>query len=151
MFRIREFNHQKENKMARVTVEDCITKVNNRFNLVLLASQRARAIGTGAALTVDRDNDKNSVVSLREIAEETISLDDLKENLIRSHQKVIEIEEDEDEIIDFMDGEEEWTALSDEDRMADVLAEEAGMQTTDAETEDAALEDTSEAEAEKPE
>ena len=65
--------------MARVTVEDCVDKVPNRFDLVMLAAHRAREISTGAALTVDRDNDKNPVVSLREIAEETQSADELRE------------------------------------------------------------------------
>ena len=118
--------------MARVTVEDCIDKVTNRFELVLLAAQRARAIGTGAALTVDRDNDKNTVVSLREIADETLSLDELKEELIKNHQKIIEVEEDEEDIIEYMDGEEEWANLSDKDRMTDQQLEDAGMHTTDA-------------------
>lgn len=119
--------------MARVTVEDCVLKVPNRFELVLLSAQRARTIGTGAALTVDRDNDKNSVVSLREIAGETVSLDDLKEDLIRSHQKVIEVEENEEDIIEYMDGEEEWANLSDEDRLNnETQLENAGMHTTDA-------------------
>jgi DNA-directed RNA polymerase subunit omega len=66
--------------MARVTVEDCIDKVDNRFDLVLLAAHRARMISSGSQLTVDRDNDKNPVVSLREIADSTISPEDLREN-----------------------------------------------------------------------
>ena len=70
--------------MARVTVEDCVDKVENRFELVLLASHRARMISSGAPLTIDRDNDKNPVVALREIADETIAPDDLKEDLIHS-------------------------------------------------------------------
>ncbi len=125
--------------MARVTVEDCITKVDNRFELVLLSGQRARSIGTGAALTVDRDNDKNTVVSLREIAQETISLDELKEELIKGHQKVIEVEEDEEDIIDLMEGEADWNNLSDEDRLNnEQQLEDAGMHTADA-SEDAEL------------
>lgn len=81
--------------MARVTVEDCVDKVENRFNLVLLAAHRARMISTGSELTVDRDNDKNPVVSLREIADETISPDDLNEELIHSLQKYVEVDEPE--------------------------------------------------------
>lgn len=81
--------------MARVTVEDCIDKVDNRFELVLLASHRARQISQGAAITVDRDNDKNPVVALREIADETLSPDDLKEDLIHSLQKHVEVDEPE--------------------------------------------------------
>jgi DNA-directed RNA polymerase subunit omega len=75
--------------MARVTVEDCIDKVENRFDLVLLASHRARTISSGSQITVDRDNDKNPVVALSEIAERTISPGDLKEDLIRSLQKYV--------------------------------------------------------------
>lgn len=97
--------------MARVTVEDCILKVSNRFELVMVAAQRARRIGTGAALTVDRDNDKNPVVSLREIADETISVDDLKEDLVKSHQRVFAAEDDKDDVIEEMQGEEEWNTL----------------------------------------
>ncbi|HCL64122.1 MAG TPA: DNA-directed RNA polymerase subunit omega [Rhizobium sp.] len=81
--------------MARVTVEDCIDKVDNRFELVLLASHRARQISQGAAITVDRDKDKNPVVALREIADETLSPGDLKEDLIHSLQKHVEIDEPE--------------------------------------------------------
>lgn len=74
--------------MARVTVEDCIDKVTNRFDLVLLAAQRARAISGGAELTLDRDRDKNPVVALREIAEETVTPADLQDDLVASLQKV---------------------------------------------------------------
>jgi DNA-directed RNA polymerase subunit omega len=74
--------------MARVTVEDCVDKVTNRFDLVLLAAQRAREISGGAELTVDRDRDKNPVVALREIAEETVTPDDLHESLVGTLQKV---------------------------------------------------------------
>jgi DNA-directed RNA polymerase subunit omega len=98
--------------MARVTVEDCIEKLPNRFELVMVAAQRARKIGSGSALTVDRDNDKNPVVALREIADETVSIDDLKEDLIRGKQKIIAMDDDSAEVIDMMDGEQEWTALS---------------------------------------
>ena len=83
--------------MARVTVEDCIDKVENRFDLVLLASHRARMISSGAPITVDRDNDKNPVVALREIADETVSPGDLKEDLIHSLQKYAEVDEPESE------------------------------------------------------
>ncbi len=81
--------------MARVTVEDCIEKVPNRFELVLQASYRARLIAQGSPLTVERDNDKNSVVALREIAEGTINTDDLEEQLIHSMQKHVEVDEPE--------------------------------------------------------
>jgi DNA-directed RNA polymerase subunit omega len=81
--------------MARVTVEDCIDKVDNRFELVLLASHRARQVSQGAAILVDRDNDKNPVVALREIADEALSPGDLKEDLIHSLQKHVEVDEPE--------------------------------------------------------
>ena len=83
--------------MARVTVEDCIDKVENRFDLVLLASHRARLVSSGSQITIDRDNDKNPVVALREIAEKTISPEDLKEDLIHSLQKNVEVDEPEAE------------------------------------------------------
>ncbi|HWJ87384.1 MAG TPA: DNA-directed RNA polymerase subunit omega [Pelagibacterium sp.] len=83
--------------MARVTVEDCIEKIPNRFELVLMAAHRARMISAGGAITVDRDNDKNPVVALREIGDGTISPDDLKEDLIHSLQKYVEVDEPENE------------------------------------------------------
>ena len=88
--------------MARVTVEDCIEKIPNRFDLVLGAAQRARNISTGNPLTIDRDNDKNPVVALREISEETIDPDFLRDEIIRSLQKLSnpEISEDDDENLD---------------------------------------------------
>ncbi len=82
--------------MARVTVEDCVLKVPNRFELVLLAAQRAREVTSGAPLTLDRDDDKNPVVALREIADETIQLAHLKDSLVRGMQKHIEMDEPEE-------------------------------------------------------
>jgi DNA-directed RNA polymerase subunit omega len=82
--------------MARVTVEDCIDKVPNRFELVLLAAHRGRMISQGAPLTVDRDNDKNPVVALREVAEQTIRADDLREDYVHSLQKHVEVDEPEE-------------------------------------------------------
>ena len=102
--------------MARVTVEDCIDKVVNRFELVMVSSQRARKIGSGAPLTIDRDNDKNPVVALREIADETIDVEELKEDLIRNNQRVIAIDDDGEDVIDMMDGEQEWGSMSDQER-----------------------------------
>jgi len=85
--------------MARVTVEDCVDKVSNRFDLVLLAAQRARQISGGADLTIDRDRDKNPVVALREIAEETVKPRDLNESIVTNLQKVrIDEEEEADEL-----------------------------------------------------
>src|SRR5680860_323811 len=86
--------------MARVTVEDCIDKVENRFELVLVAGHRARQISSGAQITIDRDNDKNPVVALREIAEQTLSPGDLYEDLIHSLQKQVEVDEPEHDIVD---------------------------------------------------
>ena len=85
--------------MARVTVEDCVDKVENRFELVLVASHRARMIASGSALTVDRDNDKNPVVALREIADMTQQPEDLKEDFIHSLQKQVEVDEPEAEVV----------------------------------------------------
>ena len=82
--------------MARVTVEDCVVRVPNRFELVLLAAQRAREITSGAPLSVDRDDDKNPVVALREIAEETVALDHLQDALVRGMQKHVEMDEPEE-------------------------------------------------------
>ena len=90
--------------MARVTVEDCVDKVENRFELVLLASHRARLISSGSPLTVDRDRDKNPVVALREIADSAIAPDDLKEQLIHSLQKYVEVDEPEAETVPMISG-----------------------------------------------
>ena len=83
--------------MARVTTEDCVDKVPNRFELVMLAAHRAREISAGSPITVDRDNDKNPVVALREIADETQAAEDLRERLIESNQTQIEVDEPEDD------------------------------------------------------
>ena len=93
--------------MARVTVEDCVDKVPNRFELVMLAAHRAREISSGAPITVDRDNDKNPVVSLREIAEETQSAEELRERLIESNQTQIEVDEPEDDSMSLLMGAEQ--------------------------------------------
>ncbi len=84
--------------MARVTVEDCVDKVPNRFELVLLSAHRSRQISAGGAISVERDNDKNPVVALREIAEEELSPGDLKEDLIHSLQRHVEVDEPEESI-----------------------------------------------------
>lgn len=97
--------------MARVTVEDCIDKIPNRFELVMVAAQRARRIGSGSSLTVARDNDKNPVVALREIAGETVSHEKLKEEMIQSHQRFLP-NDDDDQAIDLMDGEKEWGEMN---------------------------------------
>ncbi|MFT0858999.1 DNA-directed RNA polymerase subunit omega [Ancylobacter sp. G4_0304] len=115
--------------MARVTVEDCIDKVDNRFELVLLAGHRARMIASGSPITVDRDNDKNPVVALREIADETISPEDLKEDLIHSLQKFTEVDEPEPETVPMIATGE--AGADDSDIMLDRMTEEellAGLQ-----------------------
>ena len=86
--------------MARVTVEDCVTKIPNRFELVMKAAQRARNVSSGAELTVERDNDKNPVVALREIADETISLEEMEEQLVKGLQRFVESDEPEEDEMD---------------------------------------------------
>ncbi|MBC8337219.1 MAG: DNA-directed RNA polymerase subunit omega [Rhodospirillales bacterium] len=88
--------------MARVTVEDCIVKIPNRFQLVMKASQRARNISAGAGLNVERDNDKNPVVALREIAEDLVDHDELEESLIKGLQKFVEMDDPEEDTIDMI-------------------------------------------------
>lgn len=110
--------------MARVTVEDCIDKVENRFELVLVASHRARMISSGAQITVDRDNDKNPVVALREIAEETISPGDLKEDLIHSLQKYVEVDEPEAETVPLIGGARVGVDADDTEMVGDRMTEE---------------------------
>jgi DNA-directed RNA polymerase subunit omega len=89
--------------MARVTVEDCVERIPNRFELVMLAAKRSREVSSGSDLTVERDNDKNPVCALREIAEETVPLDELREELVRGLQKHIEVDEpEEDDEIEMM-------------------------------------------------
>jgi DNA-directed RNA polymerase subunit omega len=108
--------------MARVTVEDCIDKVDNRFELVLLAGHRARQISQGAMITIDRDNDKNPVVALREIADETLSPGDLKEDLIHSLQKHVEVDEPEADAQEIADQTDTATVSADADREEDNIA-----------------------------
>jgi len=111
--------------MARVTVEDCIDKVENRFELVLLAGHRARLISQGAPITVDRDNDKNPVVALREIADETLSPGDLKEDLIHSLQKHVEVDEPEAEAPSLIEAGAEAVDVAEDDQVAfDRMSEE---------------------------
>ena len=90
--------------MARVTVEDCIDKVSNRFELVLLAAHRARMISGGIEPSLDRDNDKNPVLALREIAVETVTFDELMESTIESHQRQIEVDEPDEEDLSLLTG-----------------------------------------------
>jgi len=110
--------------MARVTVEDCIDKVENRFDLVLLASHRARMVSSGAQITIDRDNDKNPVVALREIADETISPGDLKEDLIHTLQKYVEVDEPEPESMPLIGSPGTGVDADDTEVVADRMTEE---------------------------
>ncbi|WP_025898749.1 DNA-directed RNA polymerase subunit omega [Sneathiella glossodoripedis] len=114
--------------MARVTVEDCVLKVPNRFELVLLAARRARTIAAGSMLTVDRDNDKNPVVALREIAEDTISTGELKDSLIGTLQRRVEVDEpEEDNMAALMSSSSEWAGVVQEDAHEETFsAEEVG-------------------------
>jgi DNA-directed RNA polymerase subunit omega len=107
--------------MARVTVEDCIDKVDNRFELVLLAGHRARQISQGAQITIPRDNDKNPVVALREIADETLSPGDLKEDLIHSLQKHVEVDEPETDGQELLDQSGAATASADADEPEEAI------------------------------
>ena len=114
--------------MARVTVEDCILQVPNRFELVLLAAQRARNISRGEELTLDRDNDKNPVVALREIAEQTVELPALEQDLVKSLLRAPEPEPVEEEVIDLIATDENIFGVMD---VTDDQAAEAGMQVED--------------------
>ncbi len=116
--------------MARVTVEDCVDKVQNRFELVMLASHRAREISAGAAITLDRDNDKNPVVALREIADETQTADELRERLIESNQSQIEVDEPEEDRMALLMGAEADTPAEDdmsEEKLLRALMEAQGQ------------------------
>ncbi|MEM6577944.1 MAG: DNA-directed RNA polymerase subunit omega [Pseudomonadota bacterium] len=116
--------------MARITTEDCVDKVPNRFDLVMLAAHRAREISTGSPVTVDRDNDKNPVVALREIAEETQPADDLNERLIASNQTQIEVDEPEDDAMALLMGDEAEKPVEDdmsEEKLLRALMEAQGQ------------------------
>ncbi len=116
--------------MARVTTEDCVDKVPNRFDLVLLAAHRAREISSGSPLTVDRDRDKNPVVALREIAEETQQSDELRERMIETHQTQIEVDEPEEDSMALLMGAEADTPAEDdmsEEKLLRALMEAQGQ------------------------
>ncbi|NLG76886.1 MAG: DNA-directed RNA polymerase subunit omega [Xanthomonadaceae bacterium] len=114
--------------MARVTVEDCVDKVPNRFELVLLAAHRARSIANGSAITIDPDNDKNPVIALREIAERTVPAEDMRESLIHSIQKNVEVDEPEAVAAPMLPQERRAPVLGRDDQASDtevdVLTEE---------------------------
>lgn len=114
--------------MARVTVEDCVDKVPNRFELVMLAAHRARALASGTPLTVSRDNDKNPVVALREIADETLTAEHLRESAIESFQRQIEVDEPEDDVMTLLVGNTDAPVQDDmsEERLLRALMEAQG-------------------------
>jgi len=111
--------------MARVTVEDCILQIPNRFELVMLSAHRARALASGAELKLERDRDKNPVVALREIAEQKLELDVLQESLIKGLQKRIEPDQPEEEVVELMAGEQQnWIGAADDAEDAEEESEE---------------------------
>ena len=126
--------------MARVTVEDCVQKVPNRFELVLLASQRARNLARGEELTVDRDNDKNPVVALREIAEETIELGRIEQDLVRSLSRAPEPEPADEEVLDLIPTDQNIFGLQDVSTEEETTALEEEMGVLSPEDMEAAIE-----------
>jgi DNA-directed RNA polymerase subunit omega len=136
--------------MARVTVEDCIINVPNRFELVLLASKRAREISAGASLSIPRDNDKNPVVALREISENTISLDALREGVIKGMQRNVFIDETEseldEELQDVMHAEQSWQGQHEAEAGMVVSDEEDDLDVEEDADSDDASEDEDESE-----
>lgn len=98
--------------MARVTVEDCVTKVSNRFDLVLYAGHRGRQISSGSEIMVDRDRDKNPVVALREIADDKLTADGLREEIIHNEQRYVEVDEPEEDEMDMMTGQSEEAVMA---------------------------------------
>lgn len=109
--------------MARVTVEDCVDKVTNRFELVLLAAHRARSIASGSAITIDPDNDKNPVIALREIAERSVAADDMREGLIHSIQKNVEVDEPETVAAPLLSADRRGPILGRDDQSSDAVVD----------------------------
>jgi len=109
--------------MARVTVEDCVDKIDNRFELVLLAAHRARSIANGSPITIDRENDKNPVIALREIADETVAPDDMREGLIHSIQKNVEVDEPEEGAAPILVSERRGPVLGRDDQSTDTIVD----------------------------
>lgn len=136
--------------MARVTVEDCVEKIPNRYELLLIAAQRAKDIAAGAPIKVERDNDKNSVVALREIAEDKADIEDLQKSLVIGLQKYVEVEEPEEEEMEILAAEKELAGLDsqfDGDLILDAALadnmqiEDSQGETLDVETDDLSLDD----------
>jgi DNA-directed RNA polymerase subunit omega len=138
------------NKMARVTVEDCVEKIPNRYELLLVAAQRAKDISSGSPIRVDRDNDKNSVVALREIAENQADVEELQKSLVMGLQKYVEVEEPEEEELEILAAEKELAELDAQfngDTILDAALagsmqiEDSNGETIDVETDDLSLDD----------
>ncbi|MDH3335036.1 MAG: DNA-directed RNA polymerase subunit omega [Rhodospirillaceae bacterium] len=133
--------------MARVTVEDCVTKIPNRFDLLMIAAQRARNISSGAELTLDRDNDKNPVVALREIADETVDFSELEDGIVTGLQRYVEVEEPEEDEMDLMQAihhdveEDELEAQTDIEEEDEIKEDVLTVHDVAAEEVDAAFED----------
>lgn len=136
--------------MARVTVEDCVEKIPNRYELLLVASQRAKDIASGAPIKVERDNDKNSVVALREIAEGLADIEELQKSLVMGLQKYVEVEEPEEEELEILAAEKELSGLDnqfDGDMILDATLaenmqiEDSNGDTIDVDTDDLSLDD----------
>jgi DNA-directed RNA polymerase subunit omega len=122
--------------MARVTVEDCVLLVPNRFELVMMSAHRAREISSGAALQVDRDRDKNPVVALREIADQKMDLPGLKEALVKGYQRRLESENNEEELKELMAEEQKWASAAAAMRDGMQMAEEEEAARMEEESED---------------
>ena len=120
--------------MARVTVEDCVEKVSNRFELVMVAAQRSREISAGAELCLDRDNDKNPVVALREIADEKVSPENLYNSIVQGLQRHVEVDEPEEDGFDAMASNPEFAGIA--GQMSEQMAAAAGMSIDDSEEEE---------------
>ena len=119
--------------MARVTVEDCVEKVTNRFQLVMVAAHRSREISAGAEPRIDRDNDKNPVVALREIADEKVSPDELYNSIIQGLQRHVEVDEPEEDGFDAMASNPEFAGIA--SQMSETVAAAAGMSIDESEEE----------------
>lgn len=136
--------------MARVTVEDCVEKIPNRYELLLVAAQRAKDISSGSPIRVDRDNDKNSVVALREIAENQADVEELQRSLVMGLQKYVEVEEPEEEELEILAAEKELAELDaqfngdtilDATLAGSMQIEDSNGETIDVETDDLSLDD----------
>lgn len=140
--------------MARITVEDCVIKVPNRFDLVVVAAQRSRQISAGEPLTIERDNDKNPVIALREIADSTIDQEELQESVVRGLQRHVEIDEPEDDEMELLMARQGLTGDSggiDPDQVKQEVAEEMEtLQATVEHDEPESVDPSEPAEADKP-